>query len=151
MFLVLSSVILNFFRIYKPFINFEYFGGNTLDNTIMTNLQRLIEPRGVGSKLGKAIGVTDQNIHAWRKGTSKPSQRVLPAIAEFFNVSVAYIRDETNDPTPEAKNSPANSEESAGLDGAYTAEVAEILKGLNEENKQHWLALGQALVQPRTP
>jgi transcriptional regulator with XRE-family HTH domain len=57
-----------------------------------TNLQKLLQPRGSGARLGRAINVSDQNIWAWRKGVAKPSQGILQVIAEHFNVSIEYLR-----------------------------------------------------------
>lgn len=49
------------------------------------------EPKGIGRKLSKHLGVTAPTITAYRNATSKiPSEKVVQ-IAEFFNVSTDFL------------------------------------------------------------
>lgn len=64
----------------------------------LTNLFKLIEPRGTSKKLSEATGVSTGNIADWKSGKSKPAAEALVKIADYFNVSIDYLLNRTNNP-----------------------------------------------------
>jgi transcriptional regulator with XRE-family HTH domain len=61
----------------------------------LTNLQKLLEPRGKVSEVCKITGASTGNVSDWKSGRSLPSKGTLNLIAKHFGVSVAYLLDNT--------------------------------------------------------
>ena len=53
--------------------------------------------------LAEAIGVRKQTISDWKSGKTKSYMRYINKIADFFNVSVDYLLDKTDDESPSAQ------------------------------------------------
>jgi len=63
-----------------------------------TNLKMLIEKKHVNvSSLAQEIGVTSATIWNWANGDSRISGEGLLRLADFFNVSPAYILQEVEE------------------------------------------------------
>lgn len=61
----------------------------------------LAKERGVKQQyISELIGGYRGKTTDWKQGKSSPSERDLEIIAKNFNVSVAYLRGDTHDPTP---------------------------------------------------
>ncbi|WP_126992227.1 helix-turn-helix domain-containing protein [Thermosipho globiformans] len=54
-------------------------------------------------KLADQLNVRHTTISRIEKGEREPSLQLLNLIADFFNVSVDYLLDRTNDPFPKGK------------------------------------------------
>lgn len=60
---------------------------------ILNRIKELRERRGIGQKeLAEKIGVTQQTISLYEKGQREPKLKTWQKIANFFEVSVPYIR-----------------------------------------------------------
>jgi transcriptional regulator with XRE-family HTH domain len=70
----------------------------------MTNLQRLLEPRGTSARICQKFGVASGNVSDWKNGRTRPSATVMHTLSEFFGVSLDYLLDLTDDPTPPPKD-----------------------------------------------
>jgi transcriptional regulator with XRE-family HTH domain len=66
----------------------------------LTNLQKLLEPRGVSARICKEFGLSPGNVGSWKLGKSRPSALVMYKLASLLGVSVEYLLDITPDPTP---------------------------------------------------
>lgn len=53
------------------------------------NINLLMEEAGINNvDLGKALGISDETIRSWRKGTKVPTVEKLLKLAEYFEVSL---------------------------------------------------------------
>ena len=59
--------------------------------------------------LAEALGVTSQAVSRWEASGSYPDVEIIPAIANYFGVSVDYLLGKTDEPAPatEKKTAPA--------------------------------------------
>lgn len=83
-------------------------------------------------ELGKKTGTHPTTVSNWLAG-SEPQARKLQAIAEYYNVSIEYLKGETDikkDPIPE------NGNEVSEIDQL----VLDLFHNLTPENKQKVLA-----------
>lgn len=65
----------------------------------ITKLFEIMEQRGTKAKeLSEAIGASTGNISDWKSGCSSPDIEMLPKIANYFNVSIDYLLERTDDP-----------------------------------------------------
>lgn len=54
--------------------------------------------------VAKEIGISSGSVSAWKLEDNRiPQDRILLKIANYFDVSVAYLKGETDNPTPEVK------------------------------------------------
>lgn len=57
--------------------------------------EKILELFGQSGKADKELatifGISQGNISDWRRGRSKPSAKVIPVIAAYFNVTTDYI------------------------------------------------------------
>ena len=61
-------------------------------------LKELREEIGISQvELAKKIGISNKNIHAYEKGYSEPAIDVLIKLADFFNCSVDFLIERTDD------------------------------------------------------
>ena len=50
-------------------------------------------------QLADKLGVTKQSVSNWENGNIMPSVEMLEKIADYFNVSIDYLLERTDDPT----------------------------------------------------
>ncbi len=66
---------------------------------LSTRIQELRKARGVTQKqLATLTGLSYNSIIDYENGRSEPNSKAMAALEEFFNVSGAYLRGETQDP-----------------------------------------------------
>ena len=59
---------------------------------------QLLDERGITAyQVYKDTGVSQSVLSAWKKGVSTPRPITLRVIADYFGVSVAYLKGETDD------------------------------------------------------
>lgn len=64
--------------------------------------EKLMKEKGVNAyKVAKATGISSQTLSAWKKGTYTPKQDKIEKLANYFNVSVAYLMGLTDIPNEE--------------------------------------------------
>lgn len=61
---------------------------------------------GAKKEFANRIGEPDNVVTMWEKRESKSFMKKLYKIASIYNVSVEWLKGETDDPTPEQKNTP---------------------------------------------
>ena len=59
--------------------------------------------------VAKKLNISSASVTWWKQGQRNPSVRTLKMIADYFNVSVEYLKGETDERTPKEK-SPAGAE-----------------------------------------
>lgn len=102
--------------------------------------EKLLKIKGVKTAdVCRATGIKSPVFSEWKKGKSKPNTDKLILIAEFFGVSVEYLR------TGKEKNDNSYSAENAHLVAQIRmdAELTEALKkyfSMSEEQKKHVIA-----------
>ena len=68
-------------------------------------LHRIIQELSVQNRkqyeLTEFLGLSEKNFGSWKAGLSSSYLKRLHAIAQFLNVSVEYLRGETNDKSPQ--------------------------------------------------
>lgn len=68
----------------------------------MTKIPRLFElmkEHGISSKkLSDDTKISTGNISDWKSGRSQPSLEKIRILADYFNVSIDYLLDRTDDP-----------------------------------------------------
>lgn len=106
----------------------------------------LMEEKGLTAyKVSKETGISQSVLSAWKKGTSVPRPVTFKILADYFGVSVEYLRGETAERT--AKEKPADlgglSEEELDYIKWFRTQATEkekeivrlIVKGNDEETK----------------
>ena len=69
---------------------------NTVEKIIF-----LIQQRGIEQKqFANDIGISQQAISEWKSGKTQSYKKHIDKIAEYFNVSVDYLLERTDDPAP---------------------------------------------------
>lgn len=63
----------------------------------LTNLRNLLKERGKSEELSKNTGISTGNISDWKSGRSKPGMESLIKIANYFECSVDYLLDRTDE------------------------------------------------------
>lgn len=71
----------------------------------LTNLRNLLKERGKSEELSKNTGISSGNISDWKSGRSKPGVESLLKIADYFDCSVDYLLDRTDERTILKRNS----------------------------------------------
>ena len=104
-----------------------------------THLQLLLQPRGVQAKVARELEVSTGNVNMWKNGSIRPSKAVLARLADYFNVSIEYIKDQTDDPTPQTKKAPISSEEPMGEEDNLDAMIRQASAGLTDAYKRKLL------------
>ncbi len=70
----------------------------------MNRLRDLREDRDLTqTKLAKAIGITQRKYSYIETGVQQLTESVLRSLAEYYSVSVDYLLDLTDEPTPYPK------------------------------------------------
>lgn len=66
----------------------------------LNNLRKLREQYGISQqKLAEYFHLSQQSIYKYENGLSEPDFQTLRELADFFNTSVDYLVDYTDDPT----------------------------------------------------
>lgn len=67
----------------------------------MKNLKRLREIHGLSQqKFADLFLLSQQSVHKYENDVSQPSLQTLAEIADYFNTSVDYLVDHTDNPNP---------------------------------------------------
>lgn len=77
----------------------------------------------------KDLGLSSSKVTAWKNGSS-PNSEITKKIANYFNVSIDYLLENTDIPTP-----PSLDEQLDGIEFALFGEI----KDLTDEQKQEIL------------
>lgn len=65
----------------------------------MENLKKIREKRNINQlKLAMDIGITQESISKYETDNAFPSKEILIKLADYFNCSVDYLLDRTNNP-----------------------------------------------------
>lgn len=65
-------------------------------------LNELLKQNGVSRKqFSEDVQINKNQVKRWEDNNSVPNRTTLTVIANYFGVSVAYLKGETDDPTPE--------------------------------------------------
>ncbi|ROR31869.1 DNA-binding XRE family transcriptional regulator [Mobilisporobacter senegalensis] len=99
------------------------------------NLERIRKDRKVSqAALGIELGLTQQMISSYEKGTSSPNVEILIKIADYFNVSidtlVGYVPKKLNITSAEAR-------------------FLRYFETLNELDREKCIMIAQTLIQDR--
>lgn len=79
-----------------------------LRDIIAKNISELRQSGGITqSKLAEYLNYTDKAVSKWERGEAIPDVTVLKQIADYFEVSVDYLLEETHEP-PKKAPSPAS-------------------------------------------
>ena len=66
---------------------------------------KLMEEKGLTAyKVSKETGISQSVLSAWKKGTSVPRPVTFKILADYFGVSVEYLRGETAERTAKEKH-----------------------------------------------
>lgn len=72
----------------------------------MKNLAKLRKDAGMSQfELAERLGVSQQTISKYEKGTRQPDNATLLKLSEIFNCSVDYLLGRTDDPSPRDETS----------------------------------------------
>ncbi|MCR8969307.1 helix-turn-helix transcriptional regulator [Facklamia sp. 7083-14-GEN3] len=87
----------------------------------------LCDKKGISiTELAQRMGWADKAIYNWRSST--PSADKVKAVADFFNVSVDYIMNRTDNPKVADSNNDDDFLVAAHIDGDFTEEELEDIK-----------------------
>lgn len=65
----------------------------------INNLFKILEEKGFSAKkLSDHTGISTGNISDWKSGRCMPSINALIIIADYLNISIAYLVGRTDDP-----------------------------------------------------
>ncbi len=73
--------------------------------------------RGGGKKCAEAFGVSPQQWSPWERGMRTPDELRLAHLADFFGVTVEYLRRDNSAHGASSKNNPLNAEPGASSNG----------------------------------
>ncbi len=73
--------------------------------------------RGGGKKCAEAFGVSPQQWSPWERGMRTPDELRLSQIADFFGVTVEYLRRDNSAPDMSSKSNPYNAEAGVSPNG----------------------------------
>lgn len=72
--------------------------------TVFDRIKELADNRGISvSKVATDLGFSENLFYQWKKASPKSDR--LEKVADYFDVSVDYLLDRTNDPNPKNRNS----------------------------------------------
>ena len=101
-----------------------------MDSVIFTRIKELCAENNITiNKLESELGMSQYSIGRWKSSTS-PTIDKISKIAEYFNVSIDYLLENTDIPTP-----PSLDEQLDGIEFALFGEI----KDLTDEQKQEIL------------
>ncbi|SBW02587.1 hypothetical protein KL86CLO1_11670 [uncultured Eubacteriales bacterium] len=101
---------------------------------------KLLDERGITAyQVHKAVGVSQSVLSAWKNGVNTPRNPTLKKIADYFGVSVAYLKGEANDkkPTPVSEG---------GLNDPIIAQIMDIVRQLPPETQLRSLEYYESLL-----
>lgn len=72
-----------------------------MNNSTVERILFLLEKSGTEQKdLAHFLGVKAQTVSDWKSGKTQSYKKHIDKIAEYFNVSVDYLLERTDDPAP---------------------------------------------------
>ncbi len=80
--------------------------------------------RGGGKKCAEAFGVSPQQWSPWERGMRTPDELRLSQIAEFFGVTVEYLRRDNSAPGMSSTSNPSNAEAGVSPNGGAPSDRA---------------------------
>ena len=82
----------------------------------MKNLRKIREQRNINQlKVAKDLDITQESISKYETNRAMPSSNVLIKLADYFNCSVDYLLDRTENPKMNTENVSSKSEEIENL------------------------------------
>ena len=104
---------------------------NELRETIARNIRecrmKKYPGRGGGKKCAESFGVSPQQWSPWERGMRTPDELRLSQIAEFFGVTVEFLRRDNTVRKPESL-APESAQYSVGLYNDYSQQAAPSLR-----------------------
>lgn len=105
---------------------------NDLRQTIASNIRNCrmnkFPGRGGGKKCAEAFGVSPQQWSPWERGMRTPDELRLQQIADFFGVTVEYLRRDNNIKKPEVFHSPLGEPQYSNIYGEHYQSVPPVLR-----------------------
>ncbi|MDR1067342.1 MAG: helix-turn-helix transcriptional regulator [Clostridiales bacterium] len=112
-----------------------------MTTTFFQRVEALCRERNMNiSDLGPAAGIGVGTIPDWRKG-AKPRMATLIKVAAYFNVPVAYLTGDTNDPIDYANL------DTSGFNRTTYEHILKKCKGSVEQANREYLEFEQAQAQ----
>ena len=113
-----------------------------IDAAVGKNLQNIRVMRGVSQgDLGKAVGVTFQQIQKYEKGVNRVSASKLVEIANALDVAIADLFDGVS-----ARNRPSSAKLDLGAVSAEAVKLVTAFEAINDKGaRRHILQLVKAL------
>ena len=75
--------------------------------TFSTRLSELMKEKKITAyRVGIDLNVSQSSVKNWLSGTNIPNGEKLQALAKYFGVSVSYLFNETDSPTPPNNTAP---------------------------------------------
>lgn len=109
---------------------------------------QLLDERGITAyQVYKDTGVSQSVLSAWKKGVSTPRPITLRVIADYFGVSVAYLKGETDDRGQ--KKAPTQEGERDITFDDFTYAMQNESKDLTDMDKQILLSMAKQLNDAR--
>lgn len=106
----------------------------------MKNLKYLRKSKNISQKnLADAIGVARSTIAMWESEASQPDNDSLHQLADYFDVTVDYLLDRTDDKTPSNKKT-SDDEPEIDINSIEYALYGEV-RELDEDEKKQLLEL----------
>lgn len=112
----------------------------------MENLRKIREKRNINQlKIAMNIGITQESISKYETGNAFPSKEILIKLADYFNCSIDYLLNRTDNPNMNKEKISKEDERIENLIFRY--------KNLSDENKNKLegclLALEQEEKEPK--
>lgn len=94
----------------------------------MENLKKIREKRNINQlKIAMDIGITQESISKYETGNAFPSKEILIKLADYFNCSIDYLLNRTDNPNMNKEKISKEDEKIENLIFRY--------KSLSDENK----------------
>lgn len=94
----------------------------------MENLKKIREKRNINQlKIAMDIGITQESISKYETGNAFPSKEILIKLADYFNCSIDYLLNRTDNPNMNKEKISKKDEKIENLIFRY--------KSLSDENK----------------
>ncbi|MBR0519098.1 helix-turn-helix domain-containing protein [bacterium] len=111
-------------------------------------IKLLLEEKGISFyKLSKDTGITESTFSQWKKGTNKPSTKILNLLANYFNVSIAFLLGYSNKRKEEKENLILTESEEKFIneirENKEQKELITVFQDLTEENKKIFIDIGK--------
>ncbi|MCD7895945.1 MAG: helix-turn-helix domain-containing protein [Planctomycetaceae bacterium] len=128
---------------------------DSLRVTIATNIKNCRKSkypgRGGGKKCAEEFGVSPQQWSPWERGMRTPDEVRLQQIADFFDVTVEYLRRDHTVPEEPEQTDPSPSQSSGTLAENLANTISELLGVVNLGYRIHISGIDTLPLEPRKP